>query len=221
MSFCLFQLRLGGANASYHTHPWFQFVIFIFAPIKQTPILPPPQKKNQYNVDVGGEITVTHEVYTTPNDDSVDSVFVVEASLFSKGKRLHGADLSCEVVGPSGSFPAVVASTSDEATYLVSFKASHENLPSGSYNLQFFREVDVVAAQQAADFEAKAAAKAAALGQKASAASAVDVSPLFEITVDHAGAENTNSLIASQYVAIIGFVALFGYASVTLGKISA
>jgi len=99
------------------------------------------------NVNLGGDIVVKSNSYSSLSTGDHETAFVVQFDLFCQDRKLKDAHLRCTVsyTDDSGStselFQIPVAS-SESGFYQVSWTVPHEQAPTGNYALNFYREVD-------------------------------------------------------------------------------
>jgi len=117
----------------------------------------------QFNVNIGGEISVKSETTTFSSFDSKQSGFLTQFHLECNKKRLKDAQLRGSVVYRATKedvgvelFQLPVA-TNDEGLYEVSWIVPSQKAKTGEYQLKFLREVDRLRTDQATSEEASKA----------------------------------------------------------------
>jgi len=91
--------------------------------------------------------------------------------------------------------------------YTVSWSSPHREARSGTYKVNFYREVDRVLAVEKRDQKEKEERKAKQLkGEDASVSSSeVQVEPLFSVTIPHSAPRFTKLPVKAEFVALIVF----------------
>eukprot|EP01087_Luapelamoeba_hula_P004808 TRINITY_DN1477_c0_g1_i1.p1 TRINITY_DN1477_c0_g1~~TRINITY_DN1477_c0_g1_i1.p1 ORF type:complete len:1004 (+),score=192.45 TRINITY_DN1477_c0_g1_i1:187-3198(+) len=188
----------------------------------------------RYDVNIGGNITVHSETYSTSDVAYEQTAFVAQFTLSCQDKQLRNAQLQCSVhpAGASASSPALVellpVATSRFGAYAVSFTLPHAEVPSGEYVFRCYREVDRRRAAEAKELLEKKRRIAEELKQfgehsSSSSSSSTDsagagavgtaLEPLFSISLRHSAPYTGRLPVRTEYLALALFGAVFFYAS--------
>jgi len=169
------------------------------------PINKEKQKKEvEWKVNIGGDITVTKNVFTSSK--GAETAVVAEFSLTSQSRKLKDAQLRSTVqfrespeASWKDSFQAPVA-TNNEGVYEVSWSNSLKQTPAGEYKIQVFREVDRLRAAENREF----------LEKKKGESGSEDLHPLLEINVEVEGAQAGSSIpLKTEFLAVVLISAAF------------
>jgi len=182
----------------------------------------------QFDVTVGGNITVESNTYSVSESTYKDTAFVVEFKLACQEKSLRDAQLRCSVVYKDETSPVVSllpVATNDAGVYSVSWVIPHADAPSGDYTLKFYRETDRKRALEAKELQEKKRRMEEELkqfneeGNNATHGSQKDGSveetlePLFSVTVRHSAPYTGKVPLRTELLAAIVFGGLFFFAS--------
>ena len=153
-------------------------------------------------VNVGGEIDVKKDTYSTINPDTSHTVIMATFSLSCRGMPLDNAELVANLRRSSTLVARdLQVSSAADGRYEVSWAGSHKDAPDGHYVLDVYRKTD-----KDRVVESKGAIK---------------LEPLFTVGLDHDGIVTGDSVmfISPEFliVAILGVGTV--YASLSLQKL--
>ncbi|KAJ3432159.1 geranylgeranyl transferase type-2 subunit beta [Anaeramoeba flamelloides] len=151
-----------------------------------------------YDIAIGGEINVNHELYQTLTKYSSKTVFFIEFELQCKQKTLEGAKLysTLKYVGDNKDKSQVIDDNlyvnHHDKKYQVTFVDKHENVKPGKYEMVFYRDID----------------------QQRAARNGWDtVEPLFSVEIPHPKLKPIQSSISGQFILIALLGAIFVWIS--------
>ncbi|KAJ6241975.1 geranylgeranyl transferase type-2 subunit beta [Anaeramoeba flamelloides] len=151
-----------------------------------------------YDIAIGGEINVNHELYQTLTKYSSKTVFFIEFELQCKQKTLEGAKLysTLKYVGDNKDKSQVIDGNlyvnHHDKKYQVTFVDKHENIKPGKYEMVFYRDID----------------------QQRAARNGWDtVEPLFSVEIPHPKLKPIQSSISGQFILIALLGAIFVWIS--------
>jgi hypothetical protein len=155
----------------------------------------------QFKVNIGGEIDVKWNFYTTKDTLLEETAFIVEFNLSCQERRLKDAQLRCTVVrqdlndkSVSEEMFQLPVALSAEGLYEVSWTVPHKNARSGEYHFQFFREVDRLRSETT---------------EKKGSDSEEPVKPLVEITAQFQAPSSGSLPFRTEFFVVLALGALF------------
>jgi len=178
-----------------------------------------------YDVNIGGNITVSSSPYSTFESTYEQTVFVVQFNLSCQEKSLKDAQLRCSVAYDEKTVVSLLpAATNDAGVYSVSWTLPHAESPSGDYSLKCFRETDRKRALEARELQEKKrrleeelkqfeeeGKNATATNKEAGVEESLD--PLFVVTVRHFAPYTGKIPLRTELLAAVVFGGLFFWAS--------
>eukprot|EP00003_Mantamonas_plastica_P024255 TRINITY_DN448_c0_g1_i6.p1 TRINITY_DN448_c0_g1~~TRINITY_DN448_c0_g1_i6.p1 ORF type:complete len:555 (+),score=228.24 TRINITY_DN448_c0_g1_i6:3191-4855(+) len=155
----------------------------------------------KYEVDIGGNIDVVSQTYSTASQESSKTIFAVEFDLFCNGQKLEDARLFVDVsLNDQVMMTAVPVLVNDTGSYQVTWGMDHKDAPSGDYQLNFYREAD---RQQALEMSRGNSAKKSARND-----ANLNLTPIITLIVPHQTARSVDQIIRSHTIAILALGAL-------------
>ncbi|KAJ3438895.1 geranylgeranyl transferase type-2 subunit beta [Anaeramoeba flamelloides] len=151
-----------------------------------------------YDIAIGGEINVNHELYQTLTKYSSKTVFFIEFELKCKQKTLEGAKLysTLKYAGDNKDKSQIIEDNlyvnHHDKKYQATFVNKHENVKPGKYEMVFYRDIDK---------------------QRAARNGWETVEPLFSVEIPHSKLKPIQSSISGQFILIALLGAIFVWIS--------
>jgi len=171
-----------------------------------------------FKVNIGGDIDVVQNVYTTTVNNVKHTAFVTEFGLSTKGKTLSDADLTANLVVSRNGVDEVLATVPvahHDGKYTASWTAPHKLAQSGNYKLLFYRNVDRAHAQERKEQREKRERKERLLRGEQDAASKADetdnVPPLFVIEVPYSAPTITSLPFRAEFLTVVSLGGLLAW----------
>lgn len=169
---------------------------------KDIPLSDAEGKEYRLNINVGGDIDVKKNTYSTNNPDTAQTAIVATFSLSCRGNPLDNAELVANLrVGSKEVARNLHVSSSSDGLYEVSWTGPHKSAPGGHYTLDVFRETD----------------KARVVESKG----AITLEPLFSVELDHEGIGSSEFPIAPEIIIVVLLGIGTVFASLSLQKVLA
>jgi len=187
------------------------------------------QQPVRYDVNIGGNITVAAQTYSTEDIAYEETAFVAQFILSCQDKSLRDAQLRCSLVLREGNDFKTIASllpaaTHDNGDYSISFSTEHGSAPSGDYIFRCFREIDRKRALEMRETQEKKRRLAEELKQfeegisdnsteikneEPKAAIEDSLEPLFTISHKHSAPYTGRLPLRTEYLAFLLFGSAF------------
>jgi len=167
-------------------------------------------------VNIGGEITVSSNTYTTHYNTKANA-FIAELGLTCRNKTLKNADLQCTIVYTSGNAHKEVASVPvahNNGRYTVSWTSPLDDTPSGNYKLLFYREIDRTRAIEQRDAKEKRIRKEKQLKGETGTESLqeeLQLDPLFTVEIPYHVSRFSKIPIRAELFALLLFGGLVAW----------
>jgi len=145
-------------------------------------------------VEIGGEITYENDIYASEMDE-VYTVFRVKFTLACQGDLLTGANLiafiSVKENDKETELLSLPVTYGDKpGSYQVSWKLEKKNTVTGTYIVNFYREVDVNRRKEG-----------------------ISSDPFFTISIEHEKKADEGGVFPTEFIVLLLFVASYGYLS--------